>query len=62
MDFEKNFKLRNITGNRWDASDFELAKEIVLHGERTSTREDLNMDGGLVIGSDTVSATIRMTA
>ena len=42
--------MRNTTRSRGEAGEFEFAKQIVIFGERTLTLEDLNEDGGLVIG------------
>jgi hypothetical protein len=46
-----DFDLGNTTRSRRNTSEFELAEEVVVLGERTFTLEDLNKNGRLVVGS-----------
>ena len=51
IDLECDLDLGNTTWSGGDASELELAEEVVVLGQGTFTLEDLNQDGGLVIGS-----------
>ena len=51
VDFERNLDLGNATWSGRDASELELAKEVVVLGEGAFTLVDFDQDGGLVVGS-----------
>jgi len=51
VDLESDFDLRNTTRSGRDGRQFEFAEEVVVLGQRTFTFEDLDQDGGLVVGS-----------
>ena len=50
VDLERNLDLGNTTWSGGDASELELAKEVVVLGEGAFSLKDLDQDGGLVIG------------
>ena len=51
IDFERDLDLGNTTWSGGNASELELAEEVVVLGQGTFTLEDLNQDGRLVVGS-----------
>ena len=50
VDLERDLDLGNTTGSRRNVSELELAEKVVILGQRTFTLEDLDQDGGLVVG------------
>ena len=50
VDLERNLDLGNTAWSRRDAGELELSKKVVVLGQRTFTLEDLDQDGGLVVG------------
>src|SRR5579859_3486626 len=49
IDIEGDFDLRNTTGCGWDASEFELAEQVVVLCSSTLTLVDLDQDTRLVV-------------
>ena len=50
VNLEGDLDLRNTAGSRGDAGKLELAEKVVVLGHRALTLEDLDEDGGLVVG------------
>ena len=50
VNLERNLDLGNTTWSGRDASEFELAQQVVVLGEGAFTLKDLDQDGGLVVG------------
>ena len=65
VNLEDDLDLRNTTRSGGNASELELAEKVVILRERTFTLEDLDEDGGLVVGgsgeANATSATERET-
>jgi hypothetical protein len=50
VDLERNLDLGDTTWSGRNASELELAKKVVVLGERAFSLEDLDQDSGLVVG------------
>ena len=51
VDLERDLDLGNTAWSGRNAGELELAEEVVVLGQRTFALEDLDQDGGLVVGS-----------